>query len=145
EQPDGKWLLLGGGGGGDLSDGGSATPGFALRLNSDFSIDTAFGNQGVASFNYGEFYTSLALQPDGKILISGGAGPNGGGQCSIGRLNADGSLDTTFGHGGSVLAGFSNADSAFSSVLVQPDGRIVGVGSTSGAGGQAGSGNYEVA
>ena len=103
-----------------------------LRLNPDFSIDTTFGSQGVASFSYGEFYYSLALQPDGKILIIGGEGPNAGGASTIGRLNADGSLDTTFGQGGSVSAGFSSGISAFTSVFVQPDGRIVGVGSADG-------------
>ena len=58
----------------------AAPSGFVLRLNPDFSIDTTFGSQGVASFSYGEFYYSLALQPDGKILIAGGEGPNAGGQ-----------------------------------------------------------------
>ncbi len=77
QQPDGKWLLLGGGGGASIDSGGPS--GFVLRLNPDFSIDTTFGAQGVASFSYGEFYYSLALQPDGKILISGGEGPNAGG------------------------------------------------------------------
>ena len=130
EQPDGEWLLLGGGGGASIDTG--APPGLVLRLNPDFSIDTTFGSQGVASFSYGEFYNSLAFQPDGKILIIGGEGPNAGGASTIGRLNADGSLDTTFGQGGSVSAGFSNGISTFNSVFVQPDGRIVAVGSADG-------------
>ena len=130
QQPDGDWLLLGGGGGASIDSG--APSGFVLRLNPDFSIDTTFGSQGVASFSYGEFYDSLALQPDGKILIAGGEGPNAGGASTIGRLNPDGSLDTTFGQGGSVAAGFSNGISDFASVFVQPDGRIVAVGSADG-------------
>ena len=130
QQPDGDWLLLGGGGGASIDSG--APSGFVLRLNPDFSIDTTFGSQGVASFSYGEFYYSLDLQPDGKILIAGGEGPNAGGASTIGRLNADGSLDTTFGQEGSVAAGFSSGISAFTSVFVQPDGRIFGVGSADG-------------
>ena len=144
QQSDGKWLLLGGGGVGGLTGGGGAASGFVLRLNPDFSIDTTFGSQGVASFSYGEFYYSLALQPDGKILIGGGEGPNAGGASTIGRLNPDGSLDTTFAQEGSDSEAFSNLSSGFSAVVVHPDGKIVGVGYTATAGG-GGSGAYDVA
>ena len=144
QQPDGKWLLVGGGGAGGLSGGGGAAPGFAVRLNADFSIDTTFGTNGIASLAWGEFYTCVTLQPDGKILIGGGEGPLGGGQCTIGRLNSDGSLDTTFGQGGSVASSFSNPASGFNSLIVQPDGKIVGIGYTTAAGGD-GSGAYVVA
>src|SRR5262249_25701147 len=125
--------------------GGDATPGFALRLNADLSIDTTFGTQGTASLTWGEFYTCLTLQPDGKVLVGGAEGPIAGGQCTIGRLNSDGSLDTSFGPGGSVFANFSNFASGFNSIFVQPDGKIVGIGYTAGVGGLAGSGNYVVA
>src|SRR5262249_11908969 len=145
QQPDGKWLLVGGGGAGGLSGGGGALPGFALRLNPDFSIDSTFGTKGIASLAWGEFYTCISLPPDGKILIGGGEGPLGGGQCTIGRLNPDGSLDTSFGQGGSVAASFTNQASGFNSLIVQPDGKIVGIGYTSAAGGNAGSGNFVVA
>ncbi|MGP0066705.1 MAG: Calx-beta domain-containing protein [Isosphaeraceae bacterium] len=145
QQPDGKWLLVGGGGAGSLSGGGGVASGFALRLNPDFSIDTTFGTNGIASLAWGEFYTCIALQPDGKILIGGGEGPLGGGQCTIGRLNPDGSLDTSFGQGGSVAASFADQASAFNSLIVQPDGKIVGIGYTAAAGGNAGSGSYTVA
>ncbi len=144
QQPDGKWLLVGGGGAGSLSGGGGAAPGFALRLNADFSIDTTFGTKGTASLAWGEFYTCIALQPDRKILIGGGEGPLGGGQCTIGRLNADGSLDTTFGNGGSVTTSLTNPASSFNSLIVQPDGKIVGIGYSTAAGGD-GSGSYVVA
>ena len=146
QQPDGKWLLVGGGGAGGIAGGGGAAPGFVVRLNVDFSVDATFGTKGTTSIAWGEFYTCLTLQPDGKILIGGGEGPNGGGQCTIGRLNSDGSLDTSFGQSGSVATSFTNPASSFNSLIVQPDGKIVGIGySTASAADGEGSGSYTVA
>ena len=79
----------------------------------------------------------MTLQPDGKIVIGGGEGPNGGGQCTVGRSIRTAPLDTAFGQGGSVAASFSNEASGFNSVFVQADGKIVGVGYTS-RGGRSG-------
>lgn len=60
---------------------------------------------------------SLAVQADGKILV-GGIFTTLGGQSriGIGRLNADGTLDTSFNPG---------ADSYVNSLAVQPDGKIL--------------------
>src|SRR5262249_52085243 len=68
------------------------------------------------------------LQADGKIL-AGGSFYNLGGQARnrIGRLNADGTLDTTFNPG---------ADYAVYSLAVQPDGRILVAGTFYTLGGQ---------
>jgi uncharacterized delta-60 repeat protein len=67
-----------------------------VRYNSDGSLDTGFGNQGLAtalinSLDYG--LTDTVIQADGKILS---AQPNG-----VARYNSNGSLDTTFGQNGS--------------------------------------------
>jgi uncharacterized delta-60 repeat protein len=44
---------------------------------------------------------SIAVQPDGKILVGGIFGKLGGAACNgMGRLNADGTLDTTFSRAG---------------------------------------------
>jgi uncharacterized delta-60 repeat protein len=131
QQPDGKWLVIAGGGYDANSD--SYLPGSAVRLDSDFTPDSTFGTAGVAPLNWSEFYFSAAVQPDGKILIGGGEARNG--VATLGRLNPDGSLDTTFGSGGSASTVFSvtsggdfGITSAFTSLLVQPDGQIVAIG-----------------
>jgi uncharacterized delta-60 repeat protein len=127
QQPDGKWLLIGGGGYDPNSDG--VKPGFALRLNPDFTPDSTFGVGGVASLNFTEYYFCATLQPDGKILIGGGAGPNGGSAASVARLKSDGSPDTAFGSGGSVRTSFGDGlTSAATAVFVEPDGNIVASG-----------------
>jgi uncharacterized delta-60 repeat protein len=76
----------------------------------------------------GDVY-ALALQPDGKILVGGAFGMLGGqAQYGLGRVNADGSLDTTFS------AGISGGQ--VDSLLVQPDGKIVVGGAFTSLGGQ---------
>ena len=71
----------------------------------------------------------LAVQPDGRILLGGDFTTLGGlARSYLGRLNADGSVDTAFNPGAtppSVL-----------SLAVQPDGRILVGGNFTGLGGQ---------
>ncbi|PTT16166.1 hypothetical protein DBR12_21035, partial [Acidovorax sp. HMWF029] len=72
---------------------------------------------------------SLALQPDGKVLV-GGLFTTLGGQArsNIARFNADGTLD----------AGFNpNANNTVYSVTVQPDGKVLMGGAFTTVGGQA--------
>src|SRR5205814_6546048 len=77
----------------------------------------------------------VALQPDGKIIAAGtvfvdfNPGEMSDTDFALARYNSDGSLDTTFGNGGMVTTDFfRNEDDAFS-ILIQPDGKIVAVGS----------------
>ena len=89
------------------------------RLNSDGSIDTTFEPSGGPD---AEVYAVTPLA-DGKILI-GGAFTNVGSAArpGIARLNANGSLDTTFGSSNTISG--SNAPLVLA-LGVQPDGKIV--------------------
>ena len=94
-QPDGKVVL-----GGYMEDNI-----VALRYNPDGSLDTTFGDKGIsvtiiAGSEHYSFAKDLALQADGKIVL--GAYYNDGMmyKWAIVRLNADGTLDNTFGEGG---------------------------------------------
>ena len=67
------------------------------RFNSDGSVDTTFGNSGFAVSQSlisaeGFLNNALALQADGKILVTGSS--------LIGRYITTGQLDTTFGTNG---------------------------------------------
>jgi uncharacterized delta-60 repeat protein len=88
------------------------------RLNADGSLDTSFDpGTGALQVN------SLALQPDGKIIIGWFSGYNGGTNRNIARVNADGSLDRSFNVGTGVGDG-SDYDYV-NCVLVQPDSKVL--------------------
>ncbi|HET7486252.1 MAG TPA: hypothetical protein VFJ64_12880 [Solirubrobacterales bacterium] len=64
------------------------------------------------------------LQPDGKIVVAGEAWPAFG---SVVRLNPDGSVDSSFGDGGTVV---ERRIPPLRMVAVQPNGRIVAASGT---------------
>jgi uncharacterized delta-60 repeat protein len=67
------------------------------RFNTDGSFDSGFGSGGVATNFAGDDGVGLAIQGDGKILVSCGVVSQA---LSATRLNADGTVDATFGSGG---------------------------------------------
>ncbi len=113
-QPDGKLLLTGISG--------------VFRFLPNGVLDNSFGLSGRARLNFTNTngVAKLALQPDGKILVSGSSSSS---NMQLTRLQADGAPDTGFGVNG--LASFLNASSVSTQGLVlQADGRVILVGST---------------
>ncbi|HEY7425012.1 MAG TPA: hypothetical protein VH682_12345 [Gemmataceae bacterium] len=129
-QPDGKIVLAG-----IVNDpvGNMRAIGVA-RFNTDGTIDTSFGNGGEVITDVGIGVGAIgrvALQADGKIVVSGIASiTSGPGEPCLVRYNADGTLDTTFGSSGTGIdivplpAGYSEVAAA-TSIGVQSDGKIV--------------------
>uniref|UniRef100_UPI002FDAB7AB ELWxxDGT repeat protein n=1 Tax=Flavobacterium sp. TaxID=239 RepID=UPI002FDAB7AB len=114
-QPDGKILV---GGYFTTFDGENSKK--IARLNSNGSFDASF-NIGNGVDNGG--VETIALQPDGKILIGGGFGTvNEVFKKKIARLNSNGSLDEDFNS--LELATTAVGDYVYSIVL-QPDGKIL--------------------
>ncbi|MFE7193741.1 delta-60 repeat domain-containing protein [Kitasatospora sp. NPDC057541] len=136
---DGKIVTAGRHGINVPAAGGNAQ--FALaRYNTDGSLDTTFGTTstvpGTVAFSFlaapnTNFARAVAIQPsDGKIVVAGLAGPNEQtANVAVARLNTDGSLDTSFGTGGKVLLNVSGGlGDGIRSLVIQPDGKIVGAG-----------------
>lgn len=91
-QSDGKILI-----GGDFTTVGGQARSAIARLNTDGSLDTTFIDAAVAKHVPGASVVAIAIQSDGKILIGGDFSTVGGqARNFLARLNADGSLDTTF-------------------------------------------------
>lgn len=85
------------------------------RLNDDGSLDTSF-DPGVGA---NDWILNASLQSDGKIIIAGFfTNYNGVARNYITRLNADGSLDTSFDTG-------TGPNLRVSSVAIQNDGKII--------------------
>ena len=129
-QNDGKILLAG-----DSTVNG--TQDFALvRYNSDGSLDSSFGSNGLVTTDFNgksaDYASDLVLQTDGKILVAGTAGELNYylgmtyvvNNFAVVRYNNDGSLDSSFGAGGIVTLD-SSGDDHFRSVTLQTDGKIL--------------------
>src|SRR5207253_2783347 len=73
--------------------------------------------------------SSVVIQPDGKIVVAGGAFPlfTFAGDFKVVRYNSNGSLDTSFGDGGIVTTTFPEGSYAFD-VALQADGKIIAAG-----------------
>jgi uncharacterized delta-60 repeat protein len=121
-QPDGRVLI-----GGQFTTVNGVSRGHIARLNADGSLDTTFlnGLTGVGDDIYEPYVRTLALQTDGRVLIGGiFVTINGVSRQNIARLNADGSLDTTFQHLSFAGASSSNGPSV-QSIALQSDGRVL--------------------
>ncbi len=110
-QSDGKIVV-----GGEIGNSGGV-----IRLNTNGTLDHSFGTGGIVELKFrviDNVVTGMAIQPDGKILVSGTGIPGGG---ALDRLNSDGSPDTSFGNSGSVFL-FPMTPGP---LVLQPDGKIV--------------------
>jgi uncharacterized delta-60 repeat protein len=131
--PNGKILVAG-----DFYDGDTHINYILMSLNSDGSLD---------SWNYfpistEDFLTTMAVQPDGKILLAGTTFPGDfidydGPRIGLVRAYyvtdpTDGStslqLDPSFGAGGIAVTDFGKVGFVDYSAAIQSDGKIVAVG-----------------
>ena len=98
----------------------------------DGDLDPSFGNSGkvTTSFFGTSQISTIAIQPDGKIVAAGSATNSSGNTgFALARYNADGSLDTKFGSAGKVTTDFFGRNDLAKGVAIQPDGKIVVAGS----------------
>ncbi len=95
--------------------------------------DPSFGTNGIVlapvlEYSYAE---SIVRLPDGRLLVGGEAGQRVHPyhrDMMLARFNADGTADTTFGTDGVVVTVVGIRRSIIKSVMLQPDGKIVVVG-----------------
>jgi uncharacterized delta-60 repeat protein len=129
--PDGKVLVAAA-----VAQNSGETDAAVIRFNADGSIDDGFSFDGNVLTNLGganDYLTAMAVQGDGKILLCGGTSQNDGSDAhdfGVVRLNADGSLDSSFGAGsGKVRIAFDEptygSDDICYAIAMQTDGKIV--------------------
>lgn len=130
-QQDGKLLIVG------LAQGSGTGLDFAItRIGVDGRPDTSFGNGGSVVLPIGpgtDNARAVVALEDGKILVAGTTRSSSNDvDSALLRLNADGSLDASFGSGGIALARLTAGHDLFSQMAVQDDGKIVVLGSING-------------
>ena len=126
-QADGRYLAFTGGAGFSRHDidaevvrylpTGAVDPGFT-STPFDFSAENTVASDAVQA---------LAVQPNGQIIAAGLHSANGSTSFTVARLNSSGSLDTTFGTGGTLTASLPGGGQA-TVALIQPDGKILVIG-----------------
>jgi uncharacterized delta-60 repeat protein len=104
-QADGKVLVVG-----NFTQFNGTARSRVARLNSDGSLDAGFN---IAPLVSSQTVEAVAIQPDGKILVSGSFSAG-----SIVRLNSDGARDTSFQAPG-------NLGVLIQTIAVQTDGKVL--------------------
>lgn len=109
---------------------GASAGNFAVaRYTSTGTLDSSFGGDGIVITDLGgrdDLAAAVLVQPDGRILVAGGFGDFISHSFAVVRYNVNGTLDTSFGGDGIVTLLFG---SIALDLALQPDGRIVLVGS----------------
>ena len=115
-----------------------------VRYLANGALDSGFGAGGIVFFDlphswYSDAY-STSLQRDGKLIVAGSGEPDYSYRevFALARFNPDGSLDRSFGDGGTRVHDFGCDEDPGYSAVVQPAGadwpqspeRIIQVGST---------------
>jgi uncharacterized delta-60 repeat protein len=97
-----------------------------VASSQDGTLDATFGTGGTTTLVFSGFASdarTIAIQPDGKILIAGTAA-GGGSSVAIARYTAAGVLDATFGTAGKIKHNLANSPS-ITSMALYPDGDIL--------------------
>jgi uncharacterized delta-60 repeat protein len=109
--------------------------GLTARFNSDGSLDTSFGGDGIVENPAWSSVHDAAVQGDGKIIVAGCGAWLGEVVCDsfvLLRYNPNGSLDPTFDGDGLVHTYFGGDQAVYEadlrSLAIEPSGKIVAAG-----------------
>ncbi len=118
---------------------GSSGIDFAVaRYNTDGSPDNTFATGGKTTADFGnsdDIGSSVIVQKDGKIIVAGSSSNGINYDFAMVRFNSNGTIDNTFGSNGKVKTEIQNSEDFESSILIQPDSKIILVGYSSIMGG----------
>lgn len=107
---------------------GSTLDFMIARLNNDGTRDDSFGTAGLVTTGFGtlqDFAQAVAIQPDGAIVAAGEASSTTSHDFGLVRLRGDGTFDSSFGGGGSLIVDFFSSSDSARALALQSDGKIV--------------------
>lgn len=125
-QTDGRIVIAG-----CIRGGGRLNDYLIARIEQDGSLDQTFGQGGFTRVEFSpspDIALGIAVQADGKIIAAGFANNGATNDFGVTRVNANGTLDTTFNEDGRQPTAFGPSFASANAVAVQADGKIVVVG-----------------
>lgn len=126
-QSDGKIVAAG------FSHNGTDQDFGLVRYDTTGALDLTFNTTGIVTTDFGngdDVGRSVAIQADGKIVVGGWASNGTNLDYAVARYNTNGSLDNTFDLDGLVTDSIGFLEDQGYSIAIQPDGKLVLVGST---------------
>jgi uncharacterized delta-60 repeat protein len=123
-EPNGKLVVAG-------VSGASHIKLAVVRLNPNGSFDASFGRGGIVTTAIGGgvgldgLSASLVREPDGKLVVASLGARAGSAYFVLARYNPDGSLDTSFGHGGTVATRVNGLSYTATRLVLRRDGKLV--------------------
>jgi uncharacterized delta-60 repeat protein len=112
----------------DFVDNGGTGIGL-VRYTSTGALDTTFGTNGITNTTFAGFTFTpfgFAVQTNGDILVAGEAISSAGRiEFGLARYTSNGILDATFGNGGLVTTVLGTRTDVPTTMLLQPNGKIV--------------------
>jgi uncharacterized delta-60 repeat protein len=105
-------------------------PSLAVAPPDEGGPDQGWGSAGAVTFDWSatpvnDSLQDLTVAPDDRVVVAGSSNVNGLYQFAVGRLRANGVLDTTFSGDGRTTTAMGSGDAVVEAVKVGPDGRIV--------------------
>jgi uncharacterized delta-60 repeat protein len=128
-QRDGKMIVAG------VTNAAGTDDLLVARYHADGSLDNSFDGDGKVTTDFGavERASAITIQRDGKIVAAGLSTAAGTQDFALARYNADGSLDNSFGAGGTVTTDFGGNEQ-IAGVALSRGGKMVVAGVTDAAG-----------
>ncbi|MCA9060056.1 MAG: hypothetical protein KDA85_16225, partial [Planctomycetaceae bacterium] len=121
-QSDGKLVLA------VTADNAGNTDLAVLRFLSNGSLDTTFGGTGIVTVDATggqDTATGIAIQPDGRIVVTGYGDNPAFSDIVVARLMPNGTLDTSFHGTGLLISTVGTNDDRSHAVAIDPGGRLL--------------------
>ena len=126
-QPDGKIIVVGETNLGPTPISPGTYIGFAVRYNSDGSLDTSFATNGIYKLPSSRLFNSIILLSDGSIILGGSTNTDG----FLVKLDSNGVEDSLFGTNGVLFLSSTSFPFTLSRATLLSDGKILCIGNNS--------------
>jgi uncharacterized delta-60 repeat protein len=124
---DGKIVVAG-----TLKAGESATHSYCIKVTGQGLLDASFGESGVTLIKQegNSEVNGVALQGDGRVMVAGSLVSEDVPRAALMRLNANGTIDESFGEQGILLLDLEGNSSAVNDIYLDATGNILVTGYT---------------